>query len=97
MDNAGTSVNSDVVVVNGCTLGKEGKATSLATCGKLLSVSYLESCLSLISYTRIADGPLQYLARSPIRSCSALTASSSDSPKELLTFPSGEWFPLSGD
>lgn len=78
-------------------LGKEGKETSLATCGKLLSVYYLGSWLSRISYTRVADGPLQYLARSPIRLRSALTASSSDSPKELLTFPSGEWFPLSGD
>jgi hypothetical protein len=97
MDNAGPSVNSDVVVVNGCTLDKEGKETSLATCGKLLSVHYLGSCLSRISYAMVADGPLQYRARSPIGARSALTASSSDSPKELLTFPSGEWFPLSGD
>jgi hypothetical protein len=78
-------------------LGKEGKDTRLAGCGKLLSVYYFGSCLSRISYTMVADGPLQYLAGSPIRSRCALTASSSDSPKELLTFPSGEWFPLSGD
>ena len=56
MDDAGASVNSDDLVVNGCTPRQVGKETGLAGFGKILSAYYFGSCLSRMSRTAVADG-----------------------------------------
>src|SRR5262245_12089704 len=71
---AGASVNSNVLVVNGCTTRQDEENPGLG-----------------------GFEPYQNPARSLYPSRCALTASSSNSPKELLTFLFRERFPLSGD
>jgi hypothetical protein len=53
--------------------------------------------VSVNSVVVVVNGPFRFPARPPIRSRCPLIASSPDSQKELLSFHSGEWLPLSRD